>query len=136
MIDRAHLATDLIGYLTFDIHSHLATLVVCGRGGRGARTIMLEPAGRLVGILLRLGILLGRFRDVRRAIAYDDCDRRIFSVWIGTDRRVIVSDESGEHWLCSVNERSARRRARTVVVPNPEIITVVRHRGIGDASLN
>jgi hypothetical protein len=135
MIQSGFRARDLIGYLTFDVVARQATLVVCGRNGRPLREVPLIPVGALTRLLLRLGARLGRYPVSCRAIALDDGDGRTFAVWMTGARRILVSDESGERWLRSVDETIATVQ-RAALVADPEIRTVVRHFGFGDVSRN
>lgn len=135
MIETATLSTDLIGYLTFDAHTSQATLVVCGRRGRPVRTVALEPIGALARILVRLCVRIGYLGRSCRAVARDVADSRGFTVW-SRDGRFVIADEAGAAWLRSIDERSAAIRSTPALLPNPEVITVVRRYGFGDASRN
>jgi hypothetical protein len=136
MIERATRTPDLIGYLSFDVLSHQATLVVCGPAGRPLREIPLIAVGSFMRFVIRLAIRFGRYRRSCRAVARDDCDSRVFVVWMSSPRRVVVSDENGEHWLRSAPENVAAAHRESIVVPNPDVIKLVRRLGFGDASRN
>ena len=136
MIDTTLRATDLIGYLSFDIISRQATLVVCGARGRALREVALIPIGSLGRMLVRLGIRLGRYDRSCRAVALDDCDGRTFSVWLKGADRLVVSDERGEFWLRSIDETTAAVRRASSTTPARGVVTRLRRYGFGDASPN
>ncbi|MBC8145909.1 MAG: hypothetical protein H7X80_10015 [bacterium] len=90
-----------------------------------------------------------------RAITRGARDGRSFRVWCTRDNGIVLTDALGENWLRSTNEPVVESRAGNgrssdgsdvkytrmgsdvvVVLPNPEIIQVVRRYGYGDASLN
>jgi hypothetical protein len=136
MIEATTIPRDLIGYLTFDVIAHQATLVVCGRTGRPLREVPLVPAGAIMRFFIRVGIRLGLFERSCRAIARDDCDAREFRVWIAHEGRVVVSDPAGERWLRSIGDNDAAAYRGTDALSRPEATRLVRRYGSGDPSRN
>src|SRR5688500_6489286 len=136
MIAREPDASDLVGYITFDAESSRTTLVICTRAGRPLRRLALDTTGAVARFFRRSALRLGRYRRAFRAVAQDDHDARVFPVWIARDRSVIVSDAVGRSWMRSATDREMADRSVVRVIPNPDVITVVRRYGYGDASRN
>lgn len=145
-------ASDLIGYLTFSRRTHRMTLMLCGEDGTPQRVLTLVPMGPLAQLMRRVLVWLGLGGQCYRVITRDANDSRSFRVWRTADNGIALTDELGEIWLRSTsghydamaqpqNQSATERRGQSrsnavIVLPNPEIIKVVRRYGYGDASLN
>lgn len=136
MSEHSTTAGELIGYITFDAPGEQPTLVLCNRVGRPLRYIALAPMGAVARYVRTIALRLGSYRNAYRAVTRDQDDTRTFTVWIGHDGSVIVANTLGEAWLRSTGERARTPKPVVHVIPNPEVITVVRRYGYGDASRN